>query len=65
MKTKFFKNYRKFLELEKKAIMRNDPALRTIKEIKMYPSYKAMKYYYISNYLYKKKHFYLAKNNRN
>ena len=61
MKTKFFKKYKKFLELEKKAIMRNDPALRSIKEIKMYPSYKAMKYYYIANFLYKKKQFYLAR----
>lgn len=53
--------YKEFIKKQKEAILNNDPAIRTNKEIKLYPSYKAMKYYYIANYLYKKNKFYLAR----
>ena len=55
------REYLSFLEKQKEAIKKNDPALRSKKELKMYPSYKALKYYYISNLLYKREHYYLAR----
>ena len=46
---------------EKKAILKKDPAIKSKIEIYLYPSYKAMKYYKISNYFYKKKFYLLEK----
>ena len=54
-------NYFKFMKEEKKAILKNDPAIKSKLEVYLYPSYKAMKYYKISNYFYKKKFYLLAR----
>ena len=50
-----------FIQEQIKAIKEKDPALTSIVEVFMYPCFKAMIYYKISHYFYKKKHFLIAR----
>ncbi len=38
-----------------------DPSIKSTMEVFLYPSFKALLYYKISNYLYNKKHYFLAR----
>ena len=50
-----------FIQEQIKVIKEKDPALTSIIEVFMYPCFKAMIYYKISHYFYKKKHFLIAR----
>ncbi len=44
-----------------KSIKEKDPALSSTFEVLLYPCFKAMIYYKIAHYFYKKKHFFIAR----
>ena len=50
-----------FIKEEIKTIKKNDPAIHSIFEVFLYPSFKAQVYYKISSFFYKKKLFFLAR----
>ena len=50
-----------FIQEQIKVIKEKDPALTSTIEVFMYPCFKAMIYYKISHYFYKKKHFLIAR----
>ena len=50
----YLKNLRNFIK-------EKDPSIKRKREIKLMPGYKAVKYYLISKYFYKKKLYFLAK----
>ena len=50
-----------FIQEQIKVIKEKDPALTSTIEVFMYPCFKAMLYYKISHYFYKKKHFLIAR----
>ncbi len=50
-----------FLKEQIKTIKKNDPAIHSILEIFLYPSFKAQLYYKISHFFYQKKHFLIAR----
>lgn len=44
-----------------KTIKEKDPAVKSTKEVFLYPCFKALLYYRISHYFYLKKHFFIAR----
>ncbi len=50
-----------FIKDQIKTIKKNDPAIHSIFEVFLYPSFKAQVYYKISSFFYKKKLFFLAR----
>lgn len=50
-----------YLKNLKNFIIKKDPSIKRKREIKLMPGYKAIKYYLMSKYLYKKKLYFLAK----
>lgn len=50
-----------FIQEQIRVIKEKDPALTSTIEVFMYPCFKAMIYYKISHYFYKKKHFLIAR----
>lgn len=50
-----------FIKEQIKTIKKNDPAIHSIFEVFLYPSFKAQVYYKISSFFYKKKLFFLAR----
>ncbi len=50
-----------FIKEQIKTIRKNDPALTSTLEVFLYPCFKALLYYKISHYFYKKKHFFIAR----
>ena len=50
-----------FLKNQYKTIKLNDPALHSFWEILLYPSFRVQIYYKIAHYLYKRKHYFLAR----
>jgi serine O-acetyltransferase len=51
----------KYIKEEMQIIKERDPAIKTPIEVFLYPSFKAILRYRIANYLYKRKHFFLAR----
>lgn len=51
----------KYVKEEMQIIKDRDPAIKTPLEVFLYPSFKAIIRYRIAHYLYKKKHFFLAR----
>jgi serine O-acetyltransferase len=51
----------KYIKEEMQIIKERDPAIKTPLEVFLYPSFKAILRYRIAHYLYKKKHFFLAR----
>ena len=51
----------KFIKEQIKLIKKNDPAIHSIWEVFMYPSFKIMIYYKIAHYLYIHRHYILAR----
>ena len=51
----------KFIKEQIYTITKNDPAINTIFEIILYPSFKVQIYYKIANYFYKSKHYFIAR----
>ena len=54
-------NLIRFIKEQIITIKEKDPAIKNTLEVFMYPSFKALIYYKISHYFYKKKHFLIAK----
>ena len=54
-------NLIRFIEEQIITIKEKDPAIKSAFEVFMYPSFKAIIYYKISHYFYKKNHFLIAK----
>ena len=50
-----------FIKEQIETIRQKDPAITSTLEVLMYPCFKAMIYYKISHYFYKKKHFLIAR----
>lgn len=50
-----------FIKDQIKTIKEKDPAISSTSEVFLYPSFRAQIYYKISNFLYKRKHFFLAR----
>lgn len=50
-----------FIKEQIKTIKKNDPAIHSILEVFLYPSFKAQFYHKISHFLYRKKLFFLAR----
>lgn len=50
-----------FIKEQIKTIKKNDPSIHSILEVFLYPSFKAQLYHKISNFLYKKKFYFLAR----
>lgn len=50
-----------FIKEQIEAIKEKDPAITSTIEVFLYPSFKALIYYKISHYLYKKKHYLMAR----
>ncbi len=50
-----------FIKDQIKTIKKNDPAIHSIFEVFLYPSFKAQLYHKISSFFYKKKLFFLAR----
>lgn len=53
--------YRQFLREEKAFFMEQDPSLKSTLEILMMPGYRAIKAWYKTNWLYRHKHYVLAR----
>lgn len=51
----------RYIKEEMQIIKERDPAIKTPMEVFLYPSFKAIIRYRIAHYLYKKKHFFLAR----
>lgn len=51
----------KFIKEQIATIKKNDPAIKTRFEAILYPSFRAQLYYKISHFLYKRKHYFLAR----
>ncbi len=51
----------KYIKEEFELIKKRDPSIKSIFEVFLYPSFKAKLYYKISNKLYRKKHYFLAR----
>lgn len=51
----------KYIKEEMQIIKERDPAIKTPFEVFLYPSFKAIIRYRIAHYLYRKKHFFLAR----
>lgn len=51
----------KYIKEEFELIKKKDPSIKSIFEVFLYPSFKAKLYYKISNKLYRKKHYFLAR----
>lgn len=51
----------KYIKEEVQIIKERDPAIKTPLEVFLYPSFRAIVRYRIAHYLYKKKHFFLAR----
>lgn len=51
----------KYIKEEFELIKKKDPSMKSIFEVFLYPSFKAKLYYKISNKLYRKKHYFLAR----
>lgn len=51
----------KYIKEEMQIIKERDPAIKTPMEVFLYPSFKAIVRYRIAHYLYKKKHYFLAR----
>lgn len=51
----------KFIKEQIKLIREKDPAIKSNLEVLLYPSFKALIYYRITHYLYKKKRFFFAR----
>lgn len=51
----------KYIKEEMDIIKERDPAIKTSLEVFLYPSFKAILRYRIAHYLYKKKHYFLAR----
>lgn len=51
----------KYIKNEIKLIKEKDPSIKTNIEVFLHPSFKIKIYYKISHYLYKKKHYFLAR----
>lgn len=51
----------RYIKEEMQIIKERDPAIKTPWEVFLYPSFKAIIRYRIAHYLYKKKHFFLAR----
>lgn len=50
-----------YIKQQFKLIKEKDPAIHSFWEVFLYPSFKALIYYKISHFLYKKNYFYLAR----
>lgn len=50
-----------FINEQIKTIKKNDPAIHSILEVFLYPSFKVQLYYKIAKYFYHKKHFLIAR----
>lgn len=53
--------YIKFIKEEFKVIKERDPAVKSMMEIFLYPSFKAKRSYKLAHKLYKRKHYFLAR----
>lgn len=51
----------KFIKEQIATIKKNDPAIKTRFEAILYPSFRVQLYYKISHFLYKRKHYFLAR----
>ena len=51
----------RYIKQEARVIQDRDPAIKTIGEIFLYPSFRAILWYRLSHKLYKKKHYFLAR----
>ena len=51
----------KYIKEQYELIKKKDPSIKSIFEVFLYPSFKANLYYKISNKLYRKKHYFLAR----
>ena len=51
----------KFIQEQINLIRQKDPAIKSNKEVFLYPSFRALLYYKISHYFYLKKHYFLAR----
>lgn len=51
----------KFIKEQIKTIKKNDPAIHSIFEVFLYPSFKVQIYYKIAKYFYNKKHYLIAR----
>lgn len=50
-----------FIKEQINTIKKNDPAIHSTLEVFLYPSFKAQIYHRISNYLYQRKHYFIAR----
>lgn len=50
-----------FLKEQIQTIKEKDPAIHSILEVFLYPSFKAQLYHKVSNYFYRKKHYFVAR----
>ena len=50
-----------FFKSQYEIIKQNDPALHTLWEVLLYPSFRAQIYYKLAHYLYKKKYYFFSK----
>lgn len=51
----------RFLKQEARVIRERDPAIKTVAEIFLYPSFRAILWYRISHKFYQKKHYFIAR----
>ena len=51
----------KFIKEQINLIKKKDPAIKSIWEVFLYPSFRVQLYYKIAHYLYNKKHYFLAR----
>ena len=54
-----------YIKEEIKVVKERDPAIKSDIEVLLYPSFKVMLHYRIAHKLYLKKHYFLARKNRN